>query len=322
MEKMEQYGTFFWLIITIILAVLCVIAFASWISKHVEELGDKLISAIKEKINARQVKKILEEKKESILKPSTKGKNQTDEEHQALIEEVIQECDIANEQKEETEQEKKEDKKEEAEKQEEKADTKPTQDRQSTTLSKKAKLQLERIQLDAENLKHAGKFDEYEKKIIEGLAICSTHLGLTKMLAEYYFTTGSYKKAFSLLKKIIERDPQDHKSLRQIGEIYFVNEDLSTAELLITKAIKLKPDNPKYLLSMVEILYNTGRINDAITYMGKVIKLRPANTNYFLTLAELYEEIHDFANAKKWYFAILEIEPSHEKAKKKCKLLE
>lgn len=53
--------------------------------------------------------------------------------------------------------------------------------------------------------------------------------------------------------------------------------------------------------------------------MEKIIKLRPANTNYLLTLAELYEEINDTTNAKKYYFNILEFEPSNEKAKKKRK---
>jgi hypothetical protein len=36
------------------------------------------------------------------------------------------------------------------------------------------------------------------------------------MLADYYFVTGSYKKSLSLLKKIVEWDPEDHKSLWQI----------------------------------------------------------------------------------------------------------
>jgi tetratricopeptide (TPR) repeat protein len=186
-------------------------------------------------------------------------------------------------------------------------------------LDPKTQKLLDRIYVEANFLKNEGKFEDYEKKIIEGLAIDPTNLELTKMLTDLYFTLGSHKKALSLLKKIIERDPEDHKSLRQIGEIYFINGDNQTAELLVEKAINLKPDSPKYNLSLVEIYYNTDRINDAIACMEKIIKLRPANTNYLLTLAELYEETGDIANAKKYYFSILEFEPSNEKAKKKLK---
>jgi hypothetical protein len=40
-----------------------------------------------------------------------------------------------------------------------------------------------------------------------------------------------------------------------------------------------------------------------------------------LTLADLYSEIDDLENAQKYYFRVLEHEPSNEKAKKKLKEL-
>jgi Flp pilus assembly protein TadD len=70
---------------------------------------------------------------------------------------------------------------------------------------------------------------------------------------------------------------------------------------------------------MVEIFYNTERKKEAIDSMEKIVKLRPTNTNYMVTLADLYEEIDDADNAKKYYFKVLELEPSNEKAKRKIK---
>ena len=55
--------------------------------------------------------------------------------------------------------------------------------------------------------------------------------------------------------------------------------------------------------------------------MEKIIRLRPTNTNYMLTIAELYEEVKDFQNAKKYYFNVLEYEPTNEKAKRRIKEL-
>lgn len=89
--------------------------------------------------------------------------------------------------------------------------------------------------------------------------------------------------------------------------------------MLIQKAIGINPTNPKYYISMVELMYNTDRKHDAIMEMEKVIKLRPTNSAYMLTLADLYTEINDMDNAKKYYFRVLEYEPSNEKAKKKLK---
>jgi tetratricopeptide (TPR) repeat protein len=187
-----------------------------------------------------------------------------------------------------------------------------------TTMIKKRKL-LEKIIYDALWFRKDGKLDEYEQKIIEGLAIDPDDKDLNKLLADLYFTMGNYKKALPILKKIVDMDPKDHKAIRQIGEIYLTSSDFNIAEMLIQKAIGINPTNPKYYISMVELLYNTDRKQDAIAEMEKVIKLRPTNGAYMFTLAELYEELQDIDNAKKYYFRVLEYEPSNEKAKKKLK---
>ena len=185
---------------------------------------------------------------------------------------------------------------------------------------KKRKL-LEKIIYDALGFRKDGKLDEYEKKIIEWLAIDQEDKDLNKLLADLYFTMSNYKKALPILKKIVDMDPKDHKAIWQIGEIYLTSGDFKIAELLIQKAIGINPTNPKYYISMVELFYNTDRKQDAITEIEKVIKLRPTNSAYMLTLADLYQELNDLDNAKKYYFRVLEYEPSNEKAKKKLKEL-
>ena len=188
-------------------------------------------------------------------------------------------------------------------------------------IQEKQKKLLEKISYEANTYKKEWKLEEYEKKIIEWLAIEPENLELNKQLADLYFTIWNHKKSLSLLKKIIEEDPEDHNAIRQIGEIYLITWDYETAEILIEKAINTKPNNPKYYISMVEILYNTDRKKDAIAVMEKIVKLRPTNANYYLTLAELYEEIQDNGNAKKYYFKVLEQEPNNEKAKRKIQEL-
>ena len=183
----------------------------------------------------------------------------------------------------------------------------------------KNKKKLETILIEANILKNSGKFEQYEKKLIEGLAIDDESLEILKPLSELYFTLGNYKKALSLLKKVSEKDPNDHKAIWQIWEIYFMAGYNQTAELLVEKAINLKNDNPKYYLTMVDIFYNTDRSWEALAYMEKIVKLRPTNPKYLLATAELYEQVGDLDNAKKYYFNVLEYEQNNEKAKAKIR---
>lgn len=177
---------------------------------------------------------------------------------------------------------------------------------------------IERIIYEALVFKKEWKFEEYEKKIIEWLAIDSDDKELNKLLAEYYFSIWNHKKALSLLKKIIDIDPKDHKAIRQIGEIYLVWWEYDVAEILLNRAISMDWDNPKYYASLVELLYNTDRRLDAITVLEKeLMRLRPGNMDYLITLAELYEEMWEIQNAKKYYFRILEQDSSNEKIKRK-----
>jgi tetratricopeptide (TPR) repeat protein len=66
---------------------------------------------------------------------------------------------------------------------------------------------------------------------------------------------------------------------------------------------------------MVEVYYNTQRKDLAVDTLEKVVKLRPANVPYVLALADLYFEINDVENAQRYYFRVLEYEPSNIKAK-------
>ena len=186
----------------------------------------------------------------------------------------------------------------------------------------KEKKKFDALLLEAELLKNEGKFEQYEKKLIEAMVIDDESLKVLKPLSDLYFPLGNYKKALSLLKKVSELDPTDHKVIWQIAEIYFVAWDTQTTELLIEKAINLKNDNTKYYLTMVEIYYNTERYDEALAYMEKIIKLRPTNPKYLLATAELYEQIGDIDNAKKYYFTVLEYEQNNEKAKAKIKKIE
>lgn len=176
---------------------------------------------------------------------------------------------------------------------------------------------VQRILSSATDLKEKWYLVEYEKKLIEWLAVDPNNHEFLKRLSQYYFNKGKHKKALTLLKKIVDLYADDHHSLWLIGEIYLEKGDFDVAQRLITKAVKLQPTTPKYYISLVELSYNRKKYDEAIALMEKVIRLRPTNTNYMLALADLYEERGNKDLARKYYFKILEHEPTHAKARKK-----
>lgn len=193
----------------------------------------------------------------------------------------------------------------------------PEQEHVQKDIAQRQKKLLEKIRYEALMCKEKGKIEEFEKKLVEWLAIDPDNLEFNQMLADLYFTLGNYTKSLTLLKKVIDMEPQDHKAIWQIGEIYLSKGEFETAELLVEKAIDLKPSNPKYYISMVEIYYNTERKDVAVETLEKVVKLRPANVPYLNALADLYLELGDTESAQRYYFRVLEHEPSNVRAKAK-----
>lgn len=283
-----------WIGITILVIIIPVGIVIFQASKMIKKLWNKRANQLQAQKEIAEIKETLEEKQDQFVTSNEYWSFSSSELSDQNWEEKIGKADL-------TDQE--------------------PQDLDPKPISEKDQKKLETILLEAQLLKRNGKIEEYEQKLIEGLSIDAESLEVLKPLSELYFTLGNYKKAISLLKKVNEKDPTDHKAFWQIGEIYFITGFHQTAELLIEKAINLKNDNPKYYLTMVEIFYNTERYPEALAYMEKIIKLRPTNPKYLLATAELYEEFNDLDNARKYYFNVLEYEPSNEKAKVKIKEL-
>jgi len=147
------------------------------------------------------------------------------------------------------------------------------------------------------------------------------NLDLLTMLADHFFSIKQYSKSMTLLKKILESNPNNHRAMWQMGEIYIDQGNINMAELMIEQAIKLENNNPKYLYSMVDIKYNAGNIDDSIYLMEKILKLRPTNVEYLIATAMLYEKNKNLKIAKKYYFEVLEFDPDNRTAKARLKAL-
>ncbi len=174
---------------------------------------------------------------------------------------------------------------------------------------------LHEIKMSAITNRERGKAEDYEKKLIEWLALDPENHEFQERLSDLYFDQGNYVKAQSILKKIVNRDPSNHKAIWQIWQVYFKQDDLDTAKILIEKAISVKSDNPKYYISLVDILYTKGNIKEALKAMEQVLRLRPTKIDYLLWIASLHEENSEPNKARSYYSKIIELDPMQENAK-------
>ncbi|USN56931.1 MAG: tetratricopeptide repeat protein [Candidatus Peribacteria bacterium] len=201
----------------------------------------------------------------------------------------------------------------------------PTPEKADITLEQKRIFKhqddLDKLRTEALRAKEKGQIDIYEKKLIEGLSLEPEYPEFLTLLADHYFHTNHYKRALSLLKRLLDSDKTNHRAMRQMGEIYLSHGDIKTAEIMIEQAVKYQQNNPRYLYSLVDIKYNTDKVDDAIYLMERILKLRPTNVEYLVATAMLYEQKEDFDRARRYYATILEYDPDNHTAKHKLKEL-
>lgn len=185
----------------------------------------------------------------------------------------------------------------------------------------KEQQKLKDIRTTALTYTERGNMEQYEKKLIEWLALDPENKEFLERLSDYYFEQWQYVKSMSLLKKLVNQSPEDHKAIWQIWQIYAFQEDYDTAKILIEKSISVKSDNPKYYISLVDVHYNQWDYKGAIKTMEKVLKLRPTNIHYLLSIATLHEEAREPTRAFGYYSKIIELDPMHEIAKNGLKRL-
>ena len=183
------------------------------------------------------------------------------------------------------------------------------------------KIKFEKLQIHAKKFKEKWDIHNYEKKLVESLVLIPENIDVLDQLVNLYCFTWKTKKAFSLLKKLIQLDTNNHKAIWQLSKIYLENSETETALLIINKVLELKKDNPRYRMTKAEILYNKDNIQEAINCSKQALKQRPDNIMYLESVATLYEELWETKQSKKYWLKILDIEPNYETARERFKEL-
>jgi len=181
----------------------------------------------------------------------------------------------------------------------------------------KVKNKLKKLVLEIEFARQKWDINTLEQKLVEILSYDEDNIKFMEMLSNLYINLWKEKKAFSLLKKLIQLDMQNDNAIWNLAKLYLDLWEIDTSYILIQKTININPNNYKYYVTYADILYNKWELEQAIQAIQKVLEIKPNNSIYLDALASLYEEIWNFQKAKACWLNILDIDPNYEKAKEK-----
>jgi tetratricopeptide (TPR) repeat protein len=142
-----------------------------------------------------------------------------------------------------------------------------------------------------------------------------------RQLADLYFHQWKYKKAQSLLKKILIDNPNDHYALWQVWEIATVEWSHEDAYLYLQQAYVACDDNPKYCFSLAQWYYDHDALDQALPLMEKMVKLRPKNIDYIVSLSHVQHKMWLTDQAKQSLLRALELDPMNITLKNYLKAL-
>jgi tetratricopeptide (TPR) repeat protein len=99
----------------------------------------------------------------------------------------------------------------------------------------------------------------------------------------------NYDQAISLLRQIVEIDPEDFLAWEALGTAYFIQKSFEEAEKAYTQALKKKPDYLVALIKLGRLRIAQKNLNGAIEVLTQAVKTQPTSpqANYFLGEAYL-----------------------------------
>ncbi len=180
---------------------------------------------------------------------------------------------------------------------------------------------IQKIRYEAWILKQRNDMLWYEKKLVEWITLLPNDKDFQKQLSDLYFHQWKYKKAQSLLKKILTENPEDHNALWQVGEIATEEWHTEDAYVYFKQAYALCDDNPKYCFSLAQWYYDNDDLENALPLMEKMVKLRPKNIDYLVSLSHVQHKIWLRDEAKQSMLRALELDPMNLTLKNYLKAL-
>ena len=127
-----------------------------------------------------------------------------------------------------------------------------------------------------------------------------------------YFDLGMYKDAIDEFTKALEIQPENVKTLVNLGWSYILSEKFEDAEIVFEKASLIEKDNIYVNNGLASTYFNRGKIDESINAFSKVIELsQDVDSLYFAfnNLGHLYIVKNDYETAIKKFQKAIAIAP-------------
>lgn len=118
-----------------------------------------------------------------------------------------------------------------------------------------------------------------------------------------------YDQAISLLRQIVESDPNDFPAWQELGTTYFIQKKLDEAEKAYTEALKRHPEYAVALISLGRVRIVRKDFNGAIKVLTQAVRVQPMSpqANYFL--GETYLQARLGSKAVGYLYEALKLDP-------------
>lgn len=124
----------------------------------------------------------------------------------------------------------------------------------------------------------------------------------------YFAQKGNYPRAITLLENMIQKDSQNPHYYFELGKIYsslsMNNESISCFKKVVT----LDSTNIMALAELGKAYKKCEKYNEAVITLTRVLQIQPDNINIKKMLGELFFEKKQYANARKIYRELSEID--------------
>ncbi|MFC1742881.1 tetratricopeptide repeat protein [Candidatus Riflebacteria bacterium] len=137
----------------------------------------------------------------------------------------------------------------------------------------------------------------------EGLAKQPYNTNLLKLMSNWHFSNGGFKKAIPGYEKVLKRRPFDHPCRLNLAECYLRLKDIKKGREQLEDILARKPDYFPALRRLGFLYYDLGKKNEAKEVWKNIIKLKFYDEKGYEEVAKFYIEAGDFKGA----LAILEL---------------
>ena len=160
----------------------------------------------------------------------------------------------------------------------------------------------------------AGNTDKSEDYILKAAALSPDDANVNLTAGQIFMQKQDFEVALPYLKKAVELEPSNTKSIRNLAQIYYdmgqLEESIQTYEVAIDKETdrEVKAD----LYFNLGILYNkVGDLNEAEYNFTNALDENPDDVEAVMGMAQVFENAEKWRKAEKFYRELIAIDPDN-----------